>query len=705
MSVVIFAEKPSQAKAYAEAFNIKGRTKTHIEINSCSTFENGAIITWGIGHLVELKMPGEYKDEWKKWKLSNLPIFPERYEFKVSEDKKQQFYAVKELFNNANLIVNATDIDREGSNIFYSTLLMTGAKNKKIKRLWINSLEVDEIRKGFNNLKDNKNDLLMYHEAKARQIGDWLVGMNLSPLYSLILQKKGFRGSLSIGRVQTPTVYMIYQRQKEIKNFVSKPFYEIHGMFYTEKGAYKGKANIKCNTKDEIEKIYQKHELKKQDQGYVQSIEKKERKKRPPKLHSLSTLQTKANKIWKYSPSSVLKTVQKLYEKKLITYPRTDCNYITDNEFGYLIQNVEQYKKIIKADFKVSNTEPDKRYVDNKKVEEHYALIPTKTIPDKKTLNSLSVEEKNIYYEILRTSLAMFHSDYIYEQTIIITNVKNLEFKTTGNVEINKGWKELFSETTKKEEEQEINLPNLNEGENVKAEMETKKGMTTPPKPYTEGQLINLMKTAGKLAENETDIEILKEIEGIGTEATRASIIERIKEQKYIEIKKNIVHVTKKGEILCRSVEGTLLSSPSMTAKWEEYLRKIGRGTGRQQAFINNTIKFIEKMIDEVPKNDNEKIDVLIKKTNEVNGICKCPSCNGQIVDRNKFYGCTGYSDGCKISFPKKIADKNMTKNIIKTLCTKRETGKLKGFKSKKGNSFDSKLKLNDEYRIEFIFD
>lgn len=703
-NVLIFAEKPSQAKAYAEAFSVKERSKSSITLDNCDTFPNGATITWGIGHLVELVMPEEYDEKYKVWNIDNLPIVPTEFKYKVSDDKKDHFKDVAKLMKKADEIIIGTDIDREGELIARLVIHYLGVDHKPIKRLWINSLEKNEIIKGFNSLKDGNETINLYVEAQSRQQADWLVGMNLSPLYSLTLQKKGFRGSLSIGRVQTPTVKIIYDRQKEIENFVSKPFYEIHAVFQAENGTYKGKADVRCDTKEEIEKIYHEFELKNNDNGYIQSIEKKERRNKPPKLHSLSTLQTKANKTWKYSPSKVLKAVQDLYEMKLVTYPRTDCNYITENEFEYIVNNVEEYKKLANVNFITVSTEPNKRYVDTKKVEEHYAIIPTRTIPNKETINKLSDIQKNIYMEIINNTLGMFHEDYIYEETTIITNIKNLEFKTTGKTEISKGWKELYKE--KEEGKDENNkLPILKDKEEVTATLEQKERHTSPPKPYTEGQLINLMKTAGRTVEDEEESEILKEVGGIGTEATRASIIERIKQQKYIEIKKNIVQVTKKGAILCEAVEGTLLSSPSMTAKWEAYLQKIGKGKGNKQSFLKNTVKFIEKMIEEVPNLDNENIEKLIEDDNKVDGICKCPSCNGQIVDRKKFYGCTGYKDGCKISFPKKLAGKNITKSIVKTLCTKGTTDKLKGFKSKKGNKFDTKLELNDKYEIKFIFD
>lgn len=714
MYYILFAEKPSQALDYANAFTIKEKKKTHIELSPCDTFKEGATITWGVGHLVELQMPQEYKEEWKTWSLKNLPIIPEEFKYKIANGKSEQFNAVKKLFNmkskenkNNICLVNCTDIDREGSNIFYSTYKMTGTKNKNIKRLWINSLETDEIRKGFNNLLDNKKDLLMYEEAKTRQIADWLVGINMSQLYSLTLQQKGMRASLSVGRVQSPLVYMIYQRQKEIDNFTSKPFYELKGDFEHENGTYTGKAKLKKDDKQTIISLLEKNNITdmKSSNAIIKDVSKEMKKQKSPNLHSLSTLQTKANNKWKYSPSKVLEVVQSLYEKKILTYPRTDCNHITDSEFEYLSSNIKEYQSLYNVSFK-ANTTPKKRFVDNKKVEEHYAIIPTKQIPNQNTLSDLSNEEKNIYDEILATTLAMFHDDYEYEETKITTGVENIEFFTKGKVEVNKGWKSLFSNEKNEDNEKTSSnntLPSVSINDSVLSVLEVEKGHTTPPKPFTEGGLINLMKTSGKYAESDEDSEILKEIVGIGTEATRSGIIETVKKNDYIAIKKNNVEITDKGIILCEAIEGSLLSSPSMTAKWEIYLKKIGKGNASQEHFLKNIEKFINHTIDETPKN-LEKLDDKITSHIKNNAVAICPSCKGSIEDKGKFYGCSGYQNGCNVTFPKKLLEKNLSKSMIKTLCTDKKTKKIKGFKSKKGKTFDATLILDDKNEIKFNF-
>lgn len=710
--VIILSEKPSQARAYSEAFSVKKRDKTSIELNPCNTFPSGAIITWGIGHLVELKEPKEYKTEWGSWNLSSLPILPNKYEFKVASGKSEQFNAVKKLFLNADTIINACDQDAEGSNIFYSIYHMTGAKNKVIKRLWVNSLEVDEVRKGFTNLTDNQKDLLLYNRAKTRQIADWLVGMNGSRLYTLLLQQKGFKESLSIGRVQSPAVYLIYQRQLEIENFVPKPFFEIEADFTAAHGKYKGKAKIKSEKKEEVLNILNQHRITGKDKGFVKSVTKKEIRTKSPKLHALSTLQTVANKKWKYSPKQVLDTVQKLYDKKILSYPRTDTQFITESEFAYLSKNLESYQDIIKNSFRVAFREPKKRYVDGSKVQEHYAIIPTKTIPSSSTLHGLSLEERNIYFEVLNTTLAMFHEDYVYEETKVITDVNQLDFETTGKTEISKGWKELFNIPMEDEKESKSDatqaLPRLEKDEDIECIVKMKEGVTSPPKPYTEGQLIPMMKTCGKTVENEEEIEILKEIEGLGTEATRSGIIETIKKQQYIEVKKNIVNITEKGKILCQSIEGNLLSSPSMTAKWETYLKKIGNGTGSQEAFLGNIAKFIHKLLAEVPEQlKTESITQSIETVQQSDIIAPCPACKkGNISFKRSFYGCSEYANGCKQTFPSQMLGKKVTEKHVKDLCTKNKTSVIKGMKPKAKDKkpFDASLILKDDGSIGFEF-
>ncbi|WP_281864712.1 type IA DNA topoisomerase [Planomicrobium okeanokoites] len=702
MKPVIVAEKPSQAKAYAEAFKTAKR-EGFLEIMPDAIFPEGAYITWGIGHLVELKEPKAYDPKWGKWSLAALPILPGDYQFQVARGKYQQFNIIKKLIQQTDTVINACDVDREGSNIFYSIYYHTGVRGKNIKRLWINSLEADEVRKGFQQLRDNKQDLLLYQEARARQISDWLVGMNGSRLYSLLLQEKGIREVFAIGRVQTPTVYLIYQREKEIEAFVPEPFYEVEGDFQAEKGKYKGKAKIKAKVRQEAEDLLAKHAIDPKEEGSVLQVKTAEKRQPAPQLHSLSTLQAAANRKWKYSPAKVLSVMQTLYEKKLVSYPRTDTQHITNAEFSYLAKQVETYQKLIGEEFPVASRAPKKRFVDNAKVQEHYAIIPTKSIPTARKLEGLARDERNLYEEVLRTTLAMFHRDYRYAETKVTTDVKGLHFFTTGKTEIDKGWKELFP--VAKDSKSDPALPELREQEKVTAKVAVKEGMTTPPKPYTEGQLIAMMKTCGKFAEDAEDSEILKEVEGLGTEATRSSIIETIKRHEYIQIKKNIVSVTEKGRILCQAIEGNLLSSPSMTAKWESYLKKIGRGEGSPEVFLATIGKFIEKLLTDVPSQlQTNGLPDRVEMVNSKDAIALCPRCKkGSIVSSRGFFSCTEYANGCKQSFPATFLKKRLTAKTIEYLCTKGKTPVMKGFVSKNGKKFSAKLILEDgKLKMEF---
>jgi len=704
MKPVILAEKPSQAKAYADAFTAR-KYEGYMEISPCPTFPEGAYLTWGVGHLVELKEPHTYNPAWKRWTLGSLPILPEHYEFQVAKGKFKQFSVVKKLIRGTDTVINACDVDREGSNIFYSIYNQTGARNQTIKRLWINSLEVDEVRKGFENLRDNMKDLQLYEEAKARQISDWLVGMNGSRLYTLLLKAKGLQHVFPIGRVQSPTVYLIYQRQREIETFVSEPFFEVEAQFKAAQGVYKGKAKVKEPKREFVLELLNKHGIEPNSPGTIAEITHTDKRMPPPQLHSLSTLQATANRRWKASPATVLKTMQTLYEKKLVSYPRTDTRHITPAEFSYLAAAIDEFQKLIGCRFDVASRAPKRRFVDSSKVQEHHAIIPTKKRPTAAALGKMSSLERNLYEEVVRTALAMFHRDYLYTETKVTTDVKGLPFYTTGKTERDQGWKELFPVSKKSKDSEEPALPPLEQNEAVQSEIAIKEGKTQPPKPYTEGQLITMMKTCGKLVEDQNETDVLKAVEGLGTEATRSGIIETIKKHGYISVMKNIVSITDKGRVLCQAIEGSLLASPSMTAKWETYLRKIGNGEGNGQHFLSNVKKFINSLLEAVPPQlEKQNINVELppasnarRRSYAPKEVAPCPACgNGTILSRQSFYGCSNYKNGCKQTFPGVFLKKKLTPSQVKLLCTKGRTDVMKGFTSNGGKKFDAPLELKD---------
>lgn len=710
MSVLILAEKPNQAKAYSEAFPKVEKRDGHFYVPPCSLLPSGGNITWAYGHLVELKSPQEYKQEWEKWDLSQLPILPSRYEYKVSADKKKQFNIVKKLMKEADTTVVAVDIDREGEAIARLIIQEAGCTHKKIKRLWINSLEVDEIKKGFQNLKPGEDFESMFEEAQARQLSDWIVGMNASRLYSLLLRQKGVQGVYSVGRCQTPALCLINKRQQEIKNFKPTPFFELEAQFTSPNGVYRGRYKERFTSKEELMNLLQQHNLSenKSQQGMVKSVEVKPMQKEAPKLFSLSSIQALANKKYKYSPADVLKGIQELYEAKLVTYPRTDCNFITEGEFEYLKNNLSGYQNVAGVNFQPYSLTANKRYVDNNKVQEHYAIVLTKNVPSNETIAKLPDKQRNLYMEVVKSVLSMFHAPYMYEETVITTDLNGLLFSTKGKAEKSLGWKELFV-TDKIEEDNDQEkvslLPVVKQREFVQGLVKSKEGVTTPPKPYTEGQLITMMKTCGTTVEDEESKGILKDIEGLGTEATRAGIIETLKNQGYIEVKRNIVSVTPKGEILCEAVQGTLLAKPEMTAKWEGYLRKIGKKQGSKEVFVSQTSKFIKDLIEGATKSIGElKIENKIQEMKSKDTIGKCPKCGKDVVNRKTFYGCSGYKEGCKFSIPGEYLTKKISEANAKKLLGGKKTGLIKKMKGKSGKEFDGHLKLTASGRLDLEF-
>lgn len=721
MTTVILAEKPSQARSYIEAFKNSTKKQGYYAVSDL-VLPNETFITYGFGHLVELATPEQYDTKYKQWALSNLPIFPEKYKFTVPTDKKAQFKIVKDLLSKADTIIVATDSDREGENIAWS--IMTQAKinlkSKEIKRLWINSLEKEAILKGFKELKNGWDYYPAYQEAQTRQISDWLVGMNGSPLYTLLLKEAGLHGVYSIGRVQTPTLYMVYQRDLAIQNFNPEPYFELKAEILSEQQKFVAKLDPYQRFKDEkglLAFMSEKRLEKGSQSGLIKDVQKQTKKISSPRLFSLSSLQSEINKRYHASASDTLQAVQNLYEAKLLTYPRTDSNYITEQEFNYLVENLNGYLGFLSKDVSLNHQEPNKRYVNGKKVQEHHAIIMTKTVPTQEKLSKFPALEQRVYNLVLRTTLAMFADPYEFEETVIFTSIGDAVFKATGNVPKNQGWRVLFSDYKTEKTEEETTLPLVEVGQSISANLTPDQKMTKPPVPFTEGTLITAMKTAGKTLDDEEAQAILKDNEGIGTEATRANVLDVLKKRGYLFTEKNKLHVSQQGITLCKAVElEPLLTSPEMTAKWEKALKQISAKERTQENFLEQIKKFVSKIIHDVPtqmkQSDSLTLQVASQKDTEQQAelnaqIGVCPICKtGKIVDKGKFYGCTNYkaTDPCTFSLPKKWSEKALGKTAIKDLITKGETTKLKGFKSKKtGKKFDAKLTIK-EGKLSFNF-
>jgi len=710
LTTVILAEKPSQAASYAGAFKHSVKKDGFFEIQD-PIFSDETFITFGFGHLVELAEPGHYDEKWKNWALDALPIFPQQYDFQVATDKKKQFKIVSGLLKKADTIIIATDSDREGENIAWSIIHESGAfSNKKVyKRLWINSLEKDVIRSGFQNLKPGMDYYPFYQEAQTRQIADWLIGMNGSMLYTLNLRSKGANGTFSLGRVQTPTLYMIYQRQQLIEHFKKEPFYEIESLIKTTNGSFKAllSPSQRFSTKEELLSfVSSKGATIGTQPGTIKDLQTKMKKTNSPNLFSLSSLQSKINQLYKATASQTLKAMQGLYEAKLLSYPRTDTPFITDSEFQYLKANYDSYARFLSIDEPMAQDQPRKRYVDGSKVQEHYAIIPTKQVASESAFNKLDDLQKKIYLLVMKTTIAMFLPDYTYEETVIETMVSTLCFKATGKVPRVEGWKILFKADTNKESEESQTLPVVMIGEAIQAEVKSVQKETQPPKPFTEGTLLTAMKTANKTVDDEQAIKILQEVEGIGTEATRASIIETLKQKEYIKVEKNKLIVTEKGKLLCQAVESQhLLTSAEMTAKWETYLKKIGKREGNQETFIANIKKFIVHLIEHVP-DDVQKLNfhtyqAEVKKETEKQTIGKCPKCGGNVVLKKAFYGCSNYPN-CTFTLSDQFRKKKLTKTNLKELLVGKETV-VSGIKKADKTTYNAKIKLSDTGQITFV--
>ena len=699
---LIIAEKPDQGLAFVSQFTYRKRDG-YLEVEANELFPHGAYCTWAIGHLAQLCEPAYYDAAWKKWSLAALPMIPDRFQYEVSKATAKQFHIVKRLLKSREVteIIHAGDAGREGELIIRNVIHLSGVK-KPMKRLWVSSLTKKAIYEGFQQLLDESETRQKYYEAYTRACADWLVGMNASRVYSILLKQKGIHAVFSAGRVQTPTLALIVKRENEIEQFQSEPFWEVFAIFDINGKMYEGKWEKDKNSRLKDREIANKiAAFCDQKPAEVKEVKTDRKVFQPPLLFNLSALQATANKAFAFSPKKTLDVLQALYQKGIVSYPRSDSNYVTKGEAatfpGILkkLSSFEAYQPFFPtAKQSISN---NKRYVDEKKVQEHYAIIPTEQVTDPKKLSS---DEKKIYDLVVKRLIAAHYDAAIFDYTTITTLVDGrATFLSKGKQLIQEGWRKvIFPE----EKEEDALLPIVQEGEqgNVK-DIKVKEGKTQPPKRYTEGQLITLMKTAGKYLDNEALEKVLKKVEGLGTEATRAGIITMLKDRGYIDVKKNQVYATDKGRVLIQAIGENILASPEMTAKWEQRLAEIGEGKAVPVAFMEQTKKLTAKIVRDAmemaPTWDftGMHIEEADKKnTDHSKGkkVGKCPLCEGNVIDKGKLYGCVNYAKtNCSFTIAKKILGKNITQANIKKLLKTGETSLIKGFK--KGEKvFDAKL-------------
>ncbi|MCF2505014.1 DNA topoisomerase 3 [Dyadobacter sp. CY107] len=704
---VCIAEKPSVAKDIAAIIGANQRKDGYFE-------GNGYQVTWTFGHFCTLKEPHDYTERWKSWRLEDLPMIPSSFGIKLIDNAGalKQFSVIEHLVQNCEEVINCGDAGQEGE-LIQRWVLLKAKCAVPVKRLWISSLTEQAIREGFEKLKDSALYNNLYAAGSARAIGDWLLGMNATRLFT----KKFGQGKvvLSIGRVQTPTLALIVQRQKEIDAFVSEEYWELKTIYReteftatidrirNEEKANKGLAYLLL------------HDFE------ITSFEKKEGKEGNPRLFDLTSLQVEANKKYGYSAEDTLKHIQNLYEKKFVTYPRVDTTYLSEDlhpKVEGILRQLTYYAQFT-APLLEKPIPKSKTVFDDKKVTDHHAIIPTGVLP-----GNISAEEKRIYDLIARRFIAVFYPECKVSNTTVLGTVGQVEFKATGKQILEPGWRALYANdaSAKKEAaEEEKLMPNFEVGERGPHEPRVHQGKTTPPKAYTEATLLRAMETAGKQVEDEEMRELLKD-NGIGRPSTRANIIETLFKRRYIEKKKKNIFATQTGMDLIDTIQNELLKSAELTGNWERKLRLIEKGDYSMETFKQELIQMVVELTNEVKNNRGRAISIaeeapalVVKEEKEKKPVkpkeakedidiesLTCPKCRLQLLKKGKTaYGCSNFS-ACGFKIPFEFLGKKLSDKHVFDLLSKGKTVKIKGLQIP-GNptTIDAKLIMNGDFNFE----
>ena len=680
---LVVAEKHSVGTEIAAVLGANSDKKSYME-------GNGYIVSWCRGHLVGLCDPESYSDELKSWAVDTLPIIPEKWRFEIQKSSSAQYKVLKELLNRSDVdeVICATDAGREGECIFRYVYKLCKC-DKPVMRLWISSVERSEIESGFENLLPDSDYDNLYRAGFARTKADWLVGMNFTRLFSCV-----YNARLSVGRVQTPTLALIVDRENEINNFVSQKYYTIL-LNFDEFTAESDRFDNQFIAQEMLSRCNS-------SSAFIREVNRENKKVNAPKLFNLADLQKTANRLLGYTAQQTLDIAQDLYEKKLITYPRTDSNYANSSM-------EEKLLKLIPLSISFMHTNiysPDVTVVINdKKVTDHHAILPTVNIDNGGAVSALLPSHLKLLQLICSQLLCATASPYIYEQTVLKIACGGLDFTAKGNKIVSKGFKEIQNHCTKLVTNKPIEvteniLPDdLTEGmELTKISCGISEHQTTPPKRFTDATLIAAMERAG----NEDYEDETAEKKGIGTQATQAGIIERIIANKYVERKgKNLVP-TDKGIKLIQIVPEEV-KSPKMTAEWECKLQQIEKGGYSDSKFMNGINAFVSDMVSHYKQVQNEKT-VTVSFETDNNGIGQCPKCGGTVAENTKAFSCKNRE--CDFVIWKSISGKKITESLAKSLIQNRKTKMLKGFTSKKtGKEYSARLKLDGDYKVVFEFD
>ena len=586
--IVCIAEKPSVAKEIADILGARSRHDGYYE-------GNGYQVTWTFGHLCTLKEPHDYTPMWQKWSLSSLPMIPPRFGIKLINDKgiEKQFAIIERIMQSADMIVNCGDAGQEGELIQRWVMQKAQAKCP-VKRLWVSSLTEEAIREGFATLKDQSEYQALYEAGLSRAIGDWLLGMNATRLYTIKYGKN--RQVLSIGRVQTPTLALIVKRHLEIANFVPQPYWELKTVYRdTTFSVTEGRFDSEEKGREALEKIT--------GQPFtVTDVTAKNGTELPPKLYDLTSLQVDCNKKFGLSAEQTLQTIQSLYEKKITTYPRVDTTFLSDDIYPKcpnILKGLRDYqtltmplmdKPLIKS----------KKVFDNKKVTDHHAIIPTGVYPQ-----GLTDLEKKVYNLVATHFIAVFYPDCKFRTTTVLGESAGVEFKTSGKVITEPGWRVVFAgEATDDDKEKENILPEFTKGESGPHTPGLAEKWTQPPKNYTEATLLRAMETAGKLVEDEELRDAMKE-NGIGRPSTRAAIIETLFKRNYIRREKKNIVATQTGIELIGLIRNELLKSAELTGRWEKKLRDIERRQYEAKTFIEELKAMLNEVVNDVLRDNS----------------------------------------------------------------------------------------------------
>ena len=642
---LFIAEKPSLALAIANGLGHKSKKDGYFDCGD-------DIVTFCYGHIMQQCSPDEYDEKYKQWKLETLPIIPEKWKLKVSPNCAKQFKVIKELVKKADIIVNAGDPDREGQLLVDEVLNELDVLNTKpIQRILLNALDDKSVKAALNDIRDNKDFSGLRNSALARSRADWLIGMNFTRAYSIKARAAGYDQKFTIGRVQTPTAALIVRRENEIKNFQPVTHYNLIVSWQGEKAPFETTWQVpngfteadpegRILKKEILESIWQKIQAN-NSSGKIVKVEQKPGKTSQRLPYSLSSLQIEAGRVYGFSPQQVLDIQQSLYEKKLTSYPRSDCEYLPENQLsdiGSILNNLksvsdEMYKFVDGADIKIRS-----KAWNDKKITAHHAIIPTTVKPD---FSQLSSDEKKMYELIARSYIAQFYPPKTYLTTTAIVEAAGETFKAVGTVIQDAGWTKLYHDT---DNVKEAALPSLKEGETVNAvESSIKEGITKPPARFTPATLIKAMKEIYKYVKDDSLKASLKECSGIGTEATRANIVELIQDRGYVKLEKKNLVPTELGFLLLEVVDENMIY-PDITAKWEQNLEAISHRQMPIQEFMEKQQEYINTLLSNLSKTQ-------IKPSASA---VTCPDC-GKRMRRIKgkngyFWACTGYPE-CKKTF------------------------------------------------------